>query len=84
MRIRTRLAGAIAGSAVAGLAAFAVGTATPASAQQTRPATQTVSMATQQPTAVPKCWGGDCWGDDDWGDDWDGGWYWNSWYGWGW
>ncbi len=76
---RTRIAGAIAGTAFAGLAALTVGTAAPAgAAQQVRPATHTVSVVPQS------CWGDDCgyWDDDDgwggWGGNWDnwyGGWY---------
>jgi hypothetical protein len=87
MRIRTRMAGAIAGSAFAGLAALAVGAAAPAGAQQLRPAAQTVSAAPAPAHAVvaPQCWDDDCgWGDGGWDDDdWGGGW--DSWYGgWGW
>jgi hypothetical protein len=75
MKIRTRMAGAIAGTAFAGLAALAVGTAAPAGAQQVKTSTQTVSVATSQ-----SCWDDDCgwgWGDDGW-DSWGGGW--DSWY----
>ena len=87
MRIRTRMAGAIAGTAFAGLAALAVGAAAPAGAQQLRPAAQTVTTAAAsapaQATIAQHCWDGDCgwgyWDDDDWGGGWD------SWYGgWGW
>ncbi|HEY0541451.1 MAG TPA: hypothetical protein VGD53_23975 [Actinoallomurus sp.] len=82
MKIRTRLAGAIAGTAFAGLTALAVGTAVPAGAQQVRPSTQTVSAA---PQLSQSCWDDDCGGgwDDDgwdsWGDSWGGGW--DSWGG---
>jgi hypothetical protein len=80
MKIRTRLAGAITGTAMVGITAFALGTAAPAGAvQQTQPAKSAVtSTATVQPTLAQDCWGDDCWWDDD--GDWDGGWGW----GWGW
>jgi hypothetical protein len=85
MKIRTRLAGAIAGTAFAGLTALAVGTAVPAGAQQVQPSTQTVSAT---PQLSQSCWDEDCgggWGDDGW-DSWGGGWdswggSWNSWGG---
>jgi hypothetical protein len=84
MKIRTRMAGAVAGTAFAGLTALAVGTAAPAGAQQLQPSTQTVSAAPQQATVAQHCWDGDCgggWDDDGW-DSWGGGW--DSWYGgWG-
>lgn len=84
MRIRTRVATVIGGAAIAGMTAFAVGTAVPAGAQQARPAVQAASVAPQQATAAQGCWGDDCWGDDDWGysGDWDEGWY-SSWHSWG-
>lgn len=77
MRIRTRMAGAVAGTAFAGLTALAIGTAAPAGAQPTQPAAQTISTATVQHSQSWDCWNGDCWGgwDDGW-DSWDGGWYW--------
>jgi hypothetical protein len=76
MKIRTRIAGAVAGTAVAGLAAFAVGTATPAGAQQAQLTKPAVSTAT--PLLAPhdgwSCWDDDCgWWDDDW-DSWGWGW----------
>ena len=85
MRIRTRVAGAAAGTAFAGLTALAIGTAAPAGAQPIQPATQTVSSAPQHATVTQGgCWDGDCWGDwddgwDSWGGDWDS---WGGWYGW--
>lgn len=84
MRIRMRLAGAVAGTTIAGLSAFTMATAVPAGAQPTRPAVQTVTTAPQHP-AIAKdwdCWDGDCWG--DWDGGWDGGWYgWHhGWWGW--
>jgi hypothetical protein len=87
MRIRTRMAEAIAGTAFAGLTVLAVGAAAPAGAQQLGPATQTVSAAPAQATLSQGCWDGDCgggyWDDDDGWDSWYGGW--NSWNGgWGW
>jgi hypothetical protein len=86
MKIRTRMAGAIAGTAFAGLTALAVGTAVPAGAQQLQPSTQTVSAAPQQATLAQGCWDDDCGGgwDDGW-DSWGGGWdsYSYGWGGWG-
>jgi hypothetical protein len=79
MRIRKRLATVIGGLAFAGLAAFGVGAATPAGAQQAKPAAQAASVTPQQANLTQGCWGDDCW-DDDWG--WDNGW--DDWYGWGW
>ena len=56
MKIRTRMAGAVAGTAFAGLAALAVGTAAPAGAQQVKPAQPAVSTATpQQATLSQGC-----------------------------
>lgn len=74
MKIRIRVAGAIAGTAIAGLTAFALGTATPAgAAQQTQPAKSTISSGTPAQTTLGQGWG--CWGDDCWWDNgWDGGW----------
>jgi invasion protein IalB len=75
MKIRTRMARAIAGTAFAGLAALAVGTAAPAGAQQVKTSPQAVSVATSH-----GCWDEGC-GWDDGGDSWDswgGGW--DSWY----
>lgn len=81
MRIRTRVAGVVAGTAFAGLTALAMGTATPAGAQPIQPANQAVSVAPQHAAITQSCWGGDCW--DDWGDWGGGGWDdWDS-YGWG-
>ena len=77
MKIRTRVAEVIAGTAFAGLTALAVGTAAPAGAQPAQPASQTVSSAApQHATYNNGCgyWDDDC---DGW---YDGGW--NSWYGW--
>ncbi|MDN3352830.1 hypothetical protein [Actinomadura sp. DC4] len=74
MRIRARVAGAIAGTAFAGLAALAVGTAAPAGAQQpVKAASHSVSVAPQS------CWDDDCGWGDDWGDDDWGGGGWDSW-----
>lgn len=82
MRIRTRMAEAVAGAAFAGLTALAIGTAAPAGAQPIQPANHTVSAAPQHAAVNQSCWGDDCW--DDWGDggwdDWGGGW--NGWGGW--
>lgn len=78
MRIRTRVAGVVAGAAFAGLTALAMGTAAPAGAQPIQPTHQTVSVASQH---AQSCWGGDC--DDDW-DDWGGGWGGGGWDNWGW
>jgi hypothetical protein len=78
MKIRTRMAAAIAGTAFAGLTGLAVGTALPAGAQQVRPSPQAVSVATAHSQS---CWDDDCGWDDDWGggwDSWGGGW--DSWY----
>lgn len=77
MKIRTRVAGAIAGTAMAGLTAFALGTATPAgAAQQTQPAKSTISSITPAQGTLSQGW--ECWGDDCdwWYDDWDGYWGW--------
>ena len=83
MRIRTRVAGAVAGTAFAGLTALAIGTAAPAGAQPIQPANQTVSVASQHTAINQSCWDGDC-GWDDWGYGgwygWDGGW--DGWGGW--
>jgi hypothetical protein len=80
MKIRTRMAAAIAGTAFAGLTGLAVGTALPAGAQQVKTSPQAVSVAAHSQS----CWDEDCgWGGDDWGgDDWGGGWGggWDSWY----
>jgi|1185.fasta_scaffold697884_1 hypothetical protein len=71
MKIRTRMAAAIAGTAFAGLTGLAVSTALPAGAQQVKAGPQAVSVAAHSPS----CWNGDCgWDDDDdWG-YWGGGW----------
>ncbi|WP_285577236.1 hypothetical protein [Actinoallomurus iriomotensis] len=85
MRIRTRMATAIGGAAVAGMTALAVGTATPAGAQQARPPVQAASVTPLQATTAQGCWGDDCWGWDDddygWGGGWDEDWY--SYHSWG-
>jgi hypothetical protein len=78
------MAGAIAGTAFAGLTALTLGTAAPAGAQPIQPVTQTASAAPQHATVSQGCWD-DCW--DDWGwDSWSGGWdSWNGgWHSWGW
>jgi hypothetical protein len=84
MRIRTRIAAAMAGTACAGLTALGVGTAAPAGAQQLRPVAHASSVAPQQATAVAQsCWDDDCgwgWDDDDYGYGWGYGWG----DGWGW
>jgi hypothetical protein len=71
MKIRTRVAGAVAGTAMAGLTAFALGTATPAgAAQQTqtaKPTTSSVTPAQATSSQGWECWGDDCW----WGEGWD-------------
>ena len=79
MRIRTRVAGVIAGTAFAGLTAVAVGTAASAGAQQIKPANPAISsVTTSQHPAYPGCgyWDDDC----DWwyygGNGWYGGWDW--------
>jgi hypothetical protein len=77
MKIRTRMAGAIAGTAFAGLTVFAVGTAAPAGAQQVNTGTQAVSVVTQGCGYWDDC----DWDDDGW-DSWGGGW--DSWYSNGW
>jgi hypothetical protein len=79
MRIRTRLAGAVAGTAFAGLTALAIGTAAPAGAQPIQPVNRTVSVAPQHTAVNQSCWGDDC-GWDDWG---DGGWDDSGWDSWG-
>jgi hypothetical protein len=79
MRIRTRMAGAIAGTAFAGLTALAVGTAAPAGAQQVKTGTQAVSVAPQGCGYWDDCGG---WDDDYWGggwNSWDSSWYYSSW-----
>lgn len=81
MKIRTRVAGVITGTAMVGITAFALGTATPAGAAQQTQNTRPAAVASAQATVSQGwgCWGDDCgwWDDDDdWG--WDGGW------GWGW
>jgi hypothetical protein len=81
MRIRTRIAAAMAGTACAGFTALGVGTAAPAGAQQLSPVAQASSAAPQHATIAQNCWDGDCgWGwddDDDWGwSSWGGGWGW--------
>jgi hypothetical protein len=78
--MRTRVAGAVAGTAFAGLTALAVGAAAPAGAQQqVRPANQVVSTTAPQHATYYGC---DYWDDDcDWGYYGGDGWY-GGWYGW--
>ena len=74
-----QMPGAVAGTAFAGLAALAVGTAAPAGAQQVKPAQPAVSTATpQQATLSQGCgwWDDDC---DWWDNGWDSWGYWDSW-----
>jgi hypothetical protein len=73
MKIKTGLATAICGAAVAGFAALTVAPAGAAGTTPTRPAVQAASVAPHQATISQSCWDGDCggWGwDDDWDDDW--------------
>lgn len=74
MKIRTRVTGVIAGTAMTGLTAFALGTATPAgAAQRTQPVEPTIGSAAPAQASLSQgwgCWGADCWWDDGW-DSWD-------------